>query len=95
MIEAPPEVWASMHVVLCDICDRGIRGTAFELHFVRGEAVLNEQAPLRVASGGTRLLYVCEACGNWLQLAVEHLTRAFREADGVMHLVEGRSDWSG
>lgn len=39
-----------MQVVLCDICDLPIRGKAFEIHFIHGEAVHSESGGSRIVS---------------------------------------------
>ena len=70
-----------MQAVLCDLCDRPIRGSAFELHFIRGEAVSGENGQTRlVQREGSSMLHLCTTCGEWVQQAMAHLRRGHSEA---------------
>lgn len=63
-----------MQAVLCDICEQPIRGEAFELHLIRGEAVNAEEGRPRVAQrGGSTMQFLCLGCGTWLRDAMQHL----------------------
>ena len=66
-----------MQAILCDICERPIRGQALELHFIRGEAVNAEEGRPRVVQRGTSSMrYACMACGTWIEQAISHLRQS-------------------
>ena len=68
-----------MQAVLCDVCERPIRGTALEVHHIRGEAVQTEEGRPRVVQrGATHMFYMCEPCGGWVVQAIDHLRRTLR-----------------
>ena len=70
-----------MQVVLCDICDMPIRGKAFEVHFIHGEAVHSENGSSRiVARDGTTMTFLCNACGQWTREAMEYLRQGYADA---------------
>ena len=63
-----------MQAVLCDVCERPIRGKALEVHHIRGEAVYTEEGrPRVVARGKANMYYMCDACGTWVIEAIAHL----------------------
>ena len=63
-----------MQVVLCDICERPIRGQALKIHLMRGEAVNTEGGrPRIIQRGNASMRYACSACGNWIEQAIGHL----------------------
>ena len=69
-----------MQAVLCDLCDLPIRGSAFELHFIRGEAVSGDGGQTRlVQREGSSMLHLCAPCGEWVQRAMEHLRQGHKE----------------
>lgn len=69
-----------MQSLLCDICDRPIRGEAFELQYIRGEAVQAEDGrPRIVQRSGSSLHHLCHACGTWVYQAMSHLRQNLRE----------------
>ena len=66
-----------MQAVLCDICERPIRGEAFEFHILHGEAVETETGrPRIVQREGSMFMYMCSPCGYWVQEAMAHLRQA-------------------
>ncbi len=70
-----------MQVVLCDICDLPIRGKAYELHLIHGEAVHSETGGSRIISrDGSSMTFLCASCGHWTQEAMEHLRQGHSEA---------------
>lgn len=70
-----------MQVVLCDICDQPIRGKAFEVHFIHGEAVHSEGGGSRIVSrDGTTMTFLCDSCGQWTREAMEYLRNGHAEA---------------
>lgn len=78
-----------MQTVLCDLCSKPMRGTAYEVHVIRGEAVNNEQGSLRITQRGTsRMHFFCSSCGGWLQSAMDHLRDAYTEVESVAHMLE-------
>ena len=80
-----------MQTVLCDICERPVRGQAYEFHFIHGEAVNTETGQPRIVQrGGTRMMYLCSPCGGWVQTAMDHLREAHQEADRVEHHLGAR-----
>ena len=70
-----------MNALLCDICERPIRGSAYELHFIRGEAVVGEGGQSRIVHReGSTMLHLCETCGDWVRAAMDHLRQGHTEA---------------
>ena len=70
-----------MQVVLCDICDLPIRGKAFEVQFIHGEAVHSESGGSRIVSrDGTTMTFLCDSCGRWTREAMEYLRQGHAEA---------------
>jgi hypothetical protein len=70
-----------MQVVLCDICDLPIRGKAFEVHFIHGEAVHSESGGSRIVSrDGTTMTFLCDSCGQWTREAMEYLRQGHAES---------------
>ena len=70
-----------MQVVLCDICELPIRGKAFEVHFIHGEAVRSESGGSRIVSrDGTTMTFLCDPCGQWTREAMEYLRQGHQEA---------------
>ena len=68
-----------MQAVLCDVCERPIRGQALEVHHIRGEAVHTEEGRPRVVQrGASNMYYMCEPCGGWVTQAIEHLRGTLR-----------------
>ncbi|MDA1061366.1 MAG: hypothetical protein O2895_00370 [Chloroflexi bacterium] len=68
-----------MQAVLCDICERPIRGMAMEVQHIRGEAVHAEEGRPRVVPRGTAsMFYMCDPCGAWVTQAIEHLRESLR-----------------
>ncbi|MEZ4503068.1 MAG: hypothetical protein R3C39_10620 [Dehalococcoidia bacterium] len=66
-----------MQVVLCDSCLAPLIGAVTELHLMHGEAVATDHGRALVPTGGpARLLYLCGACGSWMESAFEHLRDA-------------------
>ena len=76
-----------MQVVLCDICDTPIRGKAFEVHFIHGEAVQMDGASRIVTRDGTTMTFLCNSCGQWTREAMEYLRNGHAEARGAGQLV--------
>lgn len=77
-----------MQAVLCDVCERKVRGAAFELHFIQGEAVKAESGTRLAQRAGSQQLLLCGGCGQWLKFALEHLRegfRAMRDVEDLMH----------
>lgn len=77
-----------MQAVLCDVCERKVRGPAFELHFIRGEAVKSDNGTRLTHRGSSQQIYLCSGCGQWLKFALEHLRdgfRAMRDAEELIH----------
>ncbi len=63
-----------MQAVLCDTCERPIRGKAFEFHVIRGEAVHTEQGQPRIVQReGSLFMYMCSPCGYWVQEVIAYL----------------------
>ncbi len=70
-----------MQALLCDICEQPIRGKAFELHFIHGDAVNPENGPARIVRrDGSTVTFLCESCGRWTRDAMDHLRRGYRDA---------------
>ena len=70
-----------MQAVLCDICEQPIRGKAFEVHFIHGEAVNIETGSSRIIQrDGATMTFLCESCGGWTREAMEHLRQGHRDA---------------
>jgi hypothetical protein len=77
-----------MQAVLCDVCERKVKGSAFELHFIQGEAVKADAGTRLSHRGGSQQILLCGGCGQWVKFALEHLRegfRAMREADALLH----------
>lgn len=71
----------AMQAVLCDVCERPIKGQALEVHHIRGEAVHTEEGRPRVVQRGTaNMFYMCDPCGGWVTQAIEHLRGSLRAA---------------
>jgi hypothetical protein len=78
-----------MHAVLCDLCGKPMRGRAYEVHVIRGEAVNGDQGTLRIAQRGTsRMHFFCGSCGGWLQGAMDHLRNAYQDVEAVAGLLD-------
>ncbi len=72
-----------MQAMLCDICERPIRGKAFEFQIIRGEAVNTEQEPPRIVQReGSQMMHVCSPCGHWIMEAIAHLRQTLSLAEG-------------
>ena len=68
-----------MQAVLCDVCERPIRGMAMEMHHIRGEAVQTDEGrPRVVARGSASMFYMCDPCGAWVTQAIEHLRESLK-----------------
>ncbi len=77
-----------MQAVLCDVCERKVKGAAFELHLIRGEAVKSDGGTRLTHRGSAQQIYLCGGCGQWLKFALEHLREGFRamhDAEEFMH----------
>lgn len=69
-----------MQAVLCDICERPIRGKAFEVHFIHGEAVNTESGSSRIVQrDGTTMTFLCDSCGRWTRAAMDYLRQGYHE----------------
>ena len=72
-----------MQAVLCDVCERPIRGRALEVHHIRGEAVHTEEGRPRVVQrGSTSMFYMCESCGGWVTQAISYLRESLTGSAG-------------
>ena len=70
-----------MQATLCDICEQPIRGKAFEVHFIHGEAVNTDSGSSRIVQrDGTTMTFLCQACGGWTRDAMEYLRQGHRDA---------------
>ena len=79
-----------MQAVLCDICDRPIRGKAFEFQIIRGEAVNTEQGQPRIVQReGSQMMHVCSPCGYWIMEAMAHLRQTLGLAEGAAEQAGG------
>ncbi|MSP22549.1 MAG: hypothetical protein EXR66_05975 [Dehalococcoidia bacterium] len=77
-----------MQAVLCDVCDRKILGTAYEMHLIRGQGAKPENGTKLAHRRGSNQIYLCGGCGDWLKQALDHLTewfRALRESEAMLH----------
>ena len=71
-----------MQPVLCDICERPIRGPAYEFHFIRGEVGKHGAGTPRIVQRqGAHMIYLCDPCGGWVRGAMDHLRTAQHEND--------------
>ena len=79
-----------MQAVLCDICERPIRGKAFEFQIIRGEAVNTEQGQPRIVQReGSQMMHVCSSCGYWTMEAMAHLRQTLSLAEGEAEQASG------
>ena len=70
-----------MQAVLCDICEQPIRGKAFEVHFIHGEAVNTDAGSSRIIQrDGTTMTFLCQSCGSWTRDAMDYLRQGYRDA---------------
>ncbi len=70
-----------MQAVLCDICEQPIRGKAFEVHFIHGEAVNSESGTSRIVQrDGTTMTFLCDSCGSWTRDAMAYLRQGYHDA---------------
>ena len=70
-----------MQAMLCDICERPIRGKAFEVHFIHGEVVNTDAGFSRISQrDGTTMTFLCQSCGSWTRDAMDFLRQGYRDA---------------
>ena len=63
----------------CDICRQVLRGLAFELITLRGDAVASFDGTTAIAHReAARLLQLCDACGDWLQVGMRSVRDSFQ-----------------
>ena len=68
-----------MQAVLCDVCERPIRGLALEVHHIRGEAVHTEEGRPRVVQrDSANMFYMCDPCGAWVEQTIDHLRESLK-----------------
>lgn len=67
----------AVQVVLCDICNQPISGSAVEMHLFHGDVALNELGVARVITrDGSSMTFLCEICASWTKEAMAHLRNA-------------------
>lgn len=77
-----------MQTVLCDICDRPVRGAAFEIHLIEGEATTMDAEQVRIVRRmGSQMMHLCGQCGNWVRSAMNQLRESYRDAAEVDSLL--------
>ncbi len=70
-----------MQVLTCDICSRSLRGPAFEFTTLSGGAVAWMDGTTVITNReAARLLQLCGACGDWLQLGMDSVRESFAAA---------------
>ena len=67
-----------MPIILCDLCEQELHGSATEIHVARGLAGTNAAGqPFLVPRDDVAPQFFCSSCSAWVAAAIDHLRTSF------------------